>query len=235
MPNLNPLRTVFSEGKTEGQSSTAGRSGLTGQEVANRLYPKPADSSLREAPQPAAPADEAATATDATAEPEAEASTAKEPEATAATEQPSPDGEVAAPEAATAATTPEPAATMVGSAAAGSANGAAPAEQKLSSIISRDAVFDGNFMGEGDLKVEGEMRGDITCKGHVVITEGASVNAKVSATSVSAAGRLSGEVTCSERFEALPSAKITSQISTPRLIIQDGAAIDGQIHMQVPS
>jgi len=229
MPNLNPLRTVFSEGKAEGktdaQNAAAAKSGMTGQEVANRLYPKPADSLLHEAAQPAAPVEAAP------AEAEPEANTPVEAASAPAAEQPAPNGEVSPADAATA----EPEPVVLESTAASTTNGTAPAEQKLSSIISRDAVFDGNFMGEGDLKVEGEMRGDITCKGHVVITESATVNAKVSATSVSAAGRLSGEVTCSERFEALPSAKITSQISTPRLIIQDGAAIDGQIHMQVPS
>lgn len=234
MPNLNPLRTVFSEGKTEGQHAASGRSGLSGQEVANRLYPKPAESLLQEADQPPAAPDAEAAAESESAK--SDVATAKEPEAATAAEPAPSDGEVAAPAAEAPETTPEPLAAIALAPAASSPNGAAtPAEAPLSSIISKDAVFDGNFMGEGDLKVEGEMRGDITCKGHVSISEGATVNAKVSATSVSAAGRLSGEVTCSERFEAMPTAKITSQISTPRLIIQDGAAIDGQIHMQVPS
>ncbi|HEY8742430.1 MAG TPA: polymer-forming cytoskeletal protein, partial [Chloroflexota bacterium] len=107
-----------------------------------------------------------------------------------------------------------------------------PAE-RLVSVISRNSVFDGNYVTDGDVRVEGEVKGDITCKGHVLICDGASVNAKISATSVSVAGRLSGEVTCSERFEAQPTARITSQISTPRLVIQEGAVVDGQIKMGV--
>lgn len=99
------------------------------------------------------------------------------------------------------------------------------------SLIRQGTIFDGTYHGDGDLTVEGEVRGNIDCKGSLVIREGAVVEATVAASVVQAAGRLTGDVVCSERFEAAPSAQVSGHITTPRLIIQEGARCDGQITM----
>lgn len=232
MPHLNPLRNAFSgEPKTENADTTnSGKGGLTGEEVANRLYPKPAEAPRvgEFRPEPAPATDNGPAATELTLEAEQPPAATSEPEAVVpASDGPAPV--VLAPEP------PPSAAPSAGMTGAPSASTTGQPATRSVSVISRDAVFDGNYMSEGDVTIEGEMRGDITCKGHVLIAEGATVNAKLGATSVTVAGRLSGEVTCSERFEALPTAKITSQIASPRLIIQDGAVLDGQVRMQVPA
>jgi cytoskeletal protein CcmA (bactofilin family) len=108
---------------------------------------------------------------------------------------------------------------------------AAQNEPKMVSVVSRNSVFDGNYQTEGDLRVEGEVRGEIACQGHVLIQDGATVNAKITAISISVAGKLNGQVSSRERFEALPTAIITGEITTPRLVVQEGATLDGQVHM----
>ncbi|MGI8915678.1 MAG: bactofilin family protein [Chloroflexota bacterium] len=218
---------VFSnEGKGASNDGGERRNALTAEEVASRLYPKPTDTWRREYPSAVVVAEPAPPVP---AEPEVRAvkeedapMAAVEPgedSASSATREPAPTASYSAPKASE---TPqdEPVAAAV------------PVE-RLVSVISRNSVFDGNYATDGDVRVEGEVRGDITCKGHVLICNGATVNAKISATSVAVAGRLSGEVTCTERFEAQPTARITSQISTPRLVIQEGAVVDGQIRMGV--
>jgi cytoskeletal protein CcmA (bactofilin family) len=231
---------VFSnEGKASDGKGSAHegerRSGLTPDEIASRLYPKPADTLHKDEPVAAA----VATAPKVVAEPEVVA--APEDKDGAASTDSEGNGQVAVAkqEEESQAIVAEPAPlTMISTPTAAEASPssavelAAPAE-RLVSVISRNSVFDGNYATDGDVRVEGEVRGDITCKGNVLICDGATVNAKISATSVAVAGRLSGEVTCTERFEAQPTARITSQISTPRLVIQEGAIVDGQVRMGV--
>lgn len=229
--------SVFSnDGKGAGGESAERRSGMSAEEIANRLYPKPTEL-WRKDEQSAddVKAESTATSTAIAAAP------AEEPGAIEANGDgrssstiavPTGDGQVttyAAPisESYTAPVVPPSAPASAGQPVDG------PVE-KVVSVISRNSVFDGNYSTDGDVRVEGEVRGDITCKGHVLICDGASVSAKITATSVAVAGRLSGEVTCSERFEAQPTARITSQISTPRLVIQDGAILDGEIRMGAP-
>lgn len=213
------------------------RSALTAEEITNRLYPKPSDLWRREEPAPEPVKQEPEP------EPEPVAAVAEAPTETVnegserntsvATVEAPGNGQSTATTGAIGTAVAEPfvAAGAAPSVAAGVADGAG---ERLVSVISKGSVFDGNYSTDGDVRVEGEVRGDITCKGHVLICDGAAVNAKISATSVSVAGRLSGEVTCNERFEAQPTARITSQISTPRLVIQEGAVVDGQIHMGTP-
>jgi cytoskeletal protein CcmA (bactofilin family) len=231
---------VFSnEGKSaDGKGSSHDserRSGLTPDEIASRLYPKPADTWRKDEPIAAA----VATAPEVTAKPEAtaapeekdgEASPDSERNGQVAVAKQEEESQVVVAEPAPLTMIPTP--TSAETSPSLAAEPATPVE-RLVSVISRNSVFDGNYSTDGDVRVEGEVRGDITCKGNVLICDGATVNAKISATSVAVAGRLSGEVTCTERFEAQPTARITSQISTPRLVIQEGAIVDGQIRMGV--
>ena len=109
----------------------------------------------------------------------------------------------------------------------------APSPPFVGSIVAKDAVFDGKIQTEGDLAVEGTVRGEIACKGKLQVAEGATVEASVNAAAVSVAGSLSGDVTCSDRFEALATATVRSHVKTGRLIIHDGAHLEGQISMGV--
>lgn len=222
--------SVFSnEGKGSGNDGGERRTGLTADEIASRLYPKPSESWRREESGVTAAVAEPVTVTPP-AEAISEVATTREESSSQAAPEPEADTQTAASSEAA----PQPTAPTFSSSMTDPAPAApeAPADQ-LVSVISRNSVFDGNYSTDGDVRVEGEVRGDITCKGNVLICDGATVNAKISATSVAVAGRLSGEVNCTERFEAQPTARITSQISTPRLVIQEGAVVDGEIKMGV--
>ena len=224
--------SVFSnEGKGSAGEGGERRGGLTADEIASRLYPKPSESWRRDESGVTAAVAEPITATEPAEVVNDVTTTSTASSAPVASEpvdgrQPATSAE-AAPMPMATGSIPAEAATEVAPAAP-----EAPAE-RLVSVISRNSVFDGNYSTDGDVRVEGEVRGDISCKGNVLICDGATVNAKISATSVAVAGRLSGEVTCTERFEAQPTARITSQISTPRLVIQEGAVVDGEIKMGV--
>jgi cytoskeletal protein CcmA (bactofilin family) len=234
------------EGKGAGHDMSERRGGLSGEEVTSRLYPKATDTWRKDEavrPEPvrvetaivkpvavAARSEPAGIAPTPPAEP-AEMETSSERSGPVAGVESGGNGRASTVlEPASLAMVPSPPAEAAPLPPAAMAE--APAE-RLVSVISRNSVFDGNYSTDGDVRVEGEVRGDITCKGHVLICDGAAVSAKITATSVSVAGRLSGEVTCAERFEAQPTARITSQISTPRLVIQEGAVVDGQIRMGV--
>jgi cytoskeletal protein CcmA (bactofilin family) len=90
--------------------------------------------------------------------------------------------------------------------------------------VSGKLSFRGRTMIEGE--AEGEIRGD-----EIVIASHASVSAKVSATRISIAGRVSGELVASERIELLPSSRARCTISTPKLVLSEGAQFDGECRM----
>ena len=101
----------------------------------------------------------------------------------------------------------------------------------VASLIDRHSAFDGVFRSQRDIRVEGELKGDVSCDGTLFIAEGASVTASVDAEHVTVAGDLSGEIRCRGRLQILPSGKVRAKVATASLVIQEGAMYEGQLEM----
>ena len=98
------------------------------------------------------------------------------------------------------------------------------------SRIGKGSKASGKLIFRGPVKIEGEAEGEITGD-EVVIAAGAVVSARISAGNVSIAGAFSGEVTARERVELMPTARVQCTISTPSLILSEGAQFDGDCKM----
>jgi cytoskeletal protein CcmA (bactofilin family) len=102
------------------------------------------------------------------------------------------------------------------------------------SVIDRNSIFDGTFQTTRDLRVEGEVKGTIECKGTLFVATGATVGAKVEAENVTVAGDLNGEIRCRGRLQIMPSGKVRGKVVTQTLVINEGALYEGQLEMTAP-
>ncbi len=103
-----------------------------------------------------------------------------------------------------------------------------------SSVIDQYSSFDGTYTSSRDLRVEGQVKGTIVCKGAVHVAQGAVVKASVEAESISVAGALDGEITCRGRLELLQTGRVKGHISTQSLVIHEGAVYEGDMEMGGP-
>ena len=99
------------------------------------------------------------------------------------------------------------------------------------SLVDRHSSFDGNFRSQRDLRVEGELKGNVICEGTLFVSEGATIAATVEAEHVTVAGELTGEIRCRGRLQILPSGRVRASVSTGSLVIQEGAIYEGQLEM----
>lgn len=99
------------------------------------------------------------------------------------------------------------------------------------SVIDRFSKFDGTFHSTRDLRVEGEVKGTIDCKGTLHIAQGANVNARIEAENISVAGDLDGDINCKGRLQILPSGRVRGKINTVTLVINEGAFYEGELEM----
>ena len=99
------------------------------------------------------------------------------------------------------------------------------------SLVDRHSAFDGNFRSQRDLRVEGELKGNVLCEGTLFVSEGATIAATVEAEHVTVAGELTGEIRCRGRLQILPSGRERASVSTGSLVIQEGAIYEGQLEM----
>jgi cytoskeletal protein CcmA (bactofilin family) len=99
------------------------------------------------------------------------------------------------------------------------------------SLVDRHSAFDGNFRSQRDLRVEGELKGNVICEGTLFVSEGATIAATVEAEHVTVAGELTGDIRCRGRLQILPSGRVRASVSTGSLVIQEGAIYEGQLEM----
>lgn len=105
-------------------------------------------------------------------------------------------------------------------------------QEESVSVFDRYSVFDGTFNLTRDLRVEGQVKGTINCKGTLFVAQGASVDAVIEAENITVAGDLEGEVNCRGRMQILESGKVKGKITTGTLVINEGAFYEGQLTME---
>jgi cytoskeletal protein CcmA (bactofilin family) len=102
--------------------------------------------------------------------------------------------------------------------------------EAFESRVGKGTKISGKLHFRGPVKIEGEAEGEITGD-EILIAPGASVTARIAASRVTVAGVMSGEIVARERVEVLPTARLKCTISTPSLVLQEGALFDGDCKM----
>jgi cytoskeletal protein CcmA (bactofilin family) len=92
--------------------------------------------------------------------------------------------------------------------------------------------INGKLHFDGSVRIDGQVEGEITAKDSLTVGESAVVTAQIKGTSVVVAGKVSGDITASQRIEILPSAKVLGNLTSPVLVIQEGALFEGHCAMQ---
>ncbi len=101
-------------------------------------------------------------------------------------------------------------------------------------IIEVDASMQGSlsFKEPVNLRINGRFDGTLDAAGSLIISEGAEVKATIRGELIVVGGSLTGDIIASRRLELGPSARVSGKITTPSLIVREGATLDGQIEMR---
>ena len=98
-------------------------------------------------------------------------------------------------------------------------------------VIGSSISIDGEISGDEDLHVLGTVKGKITVKNKLVIDPGATVEADIETGNVTVAGKVTGNISASERVEIKADGKMVGDIKAPRILIADGASFKGNVDM----
>jgi cytoskeletal protein CcmA (bactofilin family) len=97
-------------------------------------------------------------------------------------------------------------------------------------VIGKDTQIRGRVSGEGDLRIEGSVHGDVSLRGDLVVADGAEVSAEgLQATSVLVEGRVEADISATEGVVIRASAKVHGAIKGARISIEEGASVSGRI------
>jgi cytoskeletal protein CcmA (bactofilin family) len=99
--------------------------------------------------------------------------------------------------------------------------------------IGKSVIIKGELSGSEDLYLDGEVEGNIDLRNHnLVIGPNGKVRANVHAKDVVIHGKVNGNVTGAEKVELKKTAVLNGDISTQRIVIEDGAFFKGAIDIR---
>lgn len=94
-------------------------------------------------------------------------------------------------------------------------------------VIARGVRVDGDFRSQGNVSIEGELVGSLTCGGHLTIGPEASIQAAVTADEATIAGTVEGNLQIARKVELKATAKLKGDITAETVAIEPGATLVG--------
>ena len=104
-----------------------------------------------------------------------------------------------------------------------------PAEQH--NIIGTNSTVEGTLRASGNVHVAGTVNGNVEVDGRTVVMPGGTVDGQLASTNAEVGGHVKGEVTVRERLVLKPTAVIDGDIRTQKLVIEEGATLNGRCQM----
>src|SRR5512135_1619690 len=105
----------------------------------------------------------------------------------------------------------------------------------INSIIGEGTRFKGEFDLNGLLRIDGDFTGIIRTKGKVLVGRNGRAECTLHAGTVVIGGVLRGEVVSTERVVILSTGLVLGNITTPRLIIEEGVIFNGSCKITPPA
>ncbi|HLJ27001.1 MAG TPA: polymer-forming cytoskeletal protein [Candidatus Angelobacter sp.] len=108
-----------------------------------------------------------------------------------------------------------------------------PFRADVAAHIGKSVLVKGELSGSEDLYLDGEVEGTIELNNHtLVVGPNGRVRANISAREVIMHGKIEGNVIGTERVELKKSCVLSGDITTQRVVIEDGAFFKGSVDLQ---
>ncbi len=105
-------------------------------------------------------------------------------------------------------------------------------EGRLSGFVGGGTVLTGDTEFDAMLRVDGHLKGSVSSKdGTLLIGSTGQVDADIDVAIAEINGAVNGDITTSERLTLGRTAQVVGNIQAPRLIIEDGALLEGSCRM----
>jgi cytoskeletal protein CcmA (bactofilin family) len=105
----------------------------------------------------------------------------------------------------------------------------------INSIVGEGTRFKGEFDLSGTLRIDGDFTGTIRTKGKVLVGKNGRAECTLHAGTVVIGGVVRGEIFSTEKVIILSTGLMLGNITTPRLILEEGVILNGSCRITTPS
>ena len=101
-------------------------------------------------------------------------------------------------------------------------------------VIGANTIVKGDLSGEGSLRIDGKFEGTVDLpSSDVTVGETGQVTVDITAKVVTIEGYVKGEINGVERVIISKTGRIHGNISSPRVVLEDGGQLSGRIDMNL--
>jgi cytoskeletal protein CcmA (bactofilin family) len=104
-------------------------------------------------------------------------------------------------------------------------------ETDIKAFLGPGTEFQGTLTFEGTIRIDGKVSGEIVSRDTLIVGEEATVEAEINVGVLVARGRIKGNVRAAERIELHETCELVGNITTPKLMIAEGATFQGSCEM----
>jgi cytoskeletal protein CcmA (bactofilin family) len=102
------------------------------------------------------------------------------------------------------------------------------AEEGEVTIVGAGARLEGNVVSAGNLRIDGQVKGQINAEGDVALSPQSQVEADIRAQNVSIAGRFKGSIQVKGKAHVGRGGRIDGNITSKTLVVEEGGIFHGQ-------
>jgi cytoskeletal protein CcmA (bactofilin family) len=105
------------------------------------------------------------------------------------------------------------------------------ARTEEATVISKGVKIEGKLSSSGNIRVDGNVKGDIISQGTVVVGENGQVNGQINADSIAIGGNVIGTVRAKEKLSLDSRGNLKGDIIAKTLFVEAGATFNGNSKM----
>ncbi len=101
----------------------------------------------------------------------------------------------------------------------------------INAFMGMGTAYNGKLVFKGTVRIDGEFEGEIESEGVLIVGQDAVVRGTVNVGQLVLSGSLEGDLKAQTKVVLYKQANINGKISTPSLMVEEGALIKGEINM----
>jgi cytoskeletal protein CcmA (bactofilin family) len=105
-------------------------------------------------------------------------------------------------------------------------------EAGLNTIIGKGTVIEGTLEVEGEIRIDGVVKGKILSAESLTVGSDGKVEADLSTRVAVIGGSVSGNISASEKIELQAKSVVEGEITTKNLMVEEGAIFHGKCNMK---
>ena len=105
-------------------------------------------------------------------------------------------------------------------------------KDEINAFLGAGTVYEGTLSFQGSVRMDGIFTGIIRSEGTLIVGKDAKVTGEIKVGQLVLGGYLEGEIEAAKRVVLHSTAVLAGNLYSPLLVMEEGAVIEGQVHMR---